>query len=111
MPPPPISHTSCIPILAVLMEEPMRIALSQLVAETDPKANLALVEAGVVDAAARGARVVVFPEATMACFGIPLGRVAEPLDGPWADAVRELARRVGVVVVAGMFTPAADGRV
>ncbi|MCO6010985.1 carbon-nitrogen hydrolase family protein [Actinoallomurus purpureus] len=89
----------------------MRIALSQLVAGTDPTANLALVEAGVSDAAARGARVVVFPEATMACFGIPLGPVAEPLDGPWAGAVRDLARRAGVVVVAGMFTPAADGRV
>jgi predicted amidohydrolase len=93
------------------MEKPMRIALSQLVAETDPKANLALVAAGVTDAAAQGAKVVVFPEATMACFGIPLGPVAEPLDGPWAGAVRELARRAGVVVVAGMFTPAADGRV
>jgi predicted amidohydrolase len=93
------------------MEKPMRIALSQLVAEPDPKANLALVEAGVADAAARDARVVVFPEATMACFGIPLGPVAEPLDGPWASTVRDLACEAGVVVVAGMFTPAAGGRV
>jgi predicted amidohydrolase len=47
----------------------------------------------------------------MACFGVPLGPLAEPLDGPWASAVRDLADEHGVLVVAGMFTPAPDGRV
>lgn len=89
----------------------MRIALGQIVADPDPATNLTTVKAVTEDAAARGARVVVFPEATMACFGIPLGPVAEPLDGPWAGAVRDIAGQAGVVVVAGMFTPAADGRV
>jgi predicted amidohydrolase len=89
----------------------MRIALSQIVAVPDPAANLATVETAVADAAASGAGIVVFPEATMACFGVPLGPVAEPLDGPWATAVRGIARRAGVAVVAGMFTPAAGGRV
>ena len=37
--------------------------------------------------------------------------VAEPLDGPWASGVREIAAAAGITVVAGMFTPAADGRV
>jgi predicted amidohydrolase len=89
----------------------MRIALSQIVADPDPGINLTTIKTAVEDAAARGARVVVFPEATMACFGIPLGPVAEPLDGPWATAVRGIARQAAVVVVAGMFTPADDGRV
>jgi predicted amidohydrolase len=89
----------------------MRIALSQIVADPDPATNLTTVRSVIEDAAARGARAVVFPEATMACFGVPLGPVAEPLDGPWATSVRAAARQAGVLVVAGMFTPADDGRV
>ncbi|MEU3984362.1 carbon-nitrogen hydrolase family protein [Streptomyces sp. NPDC026672] len=89
----------------------MRIALSQLTSGPDPAKNLTLVEEWTRRAADAGARVVVFPEATMACFGTPLAPLAEPLDGPWADGVREIARATGTLVVAGMFTPAPDGRV
>ena len=39
-------------------------------------------------AADAGASLVLFPEATMCRFGVPLAPVAEPLDGPWADGVR-----------------------
>lgn len=89
----------------------MRIALAQIVSTPSPAENLELVATQVAAAAAAGARVVVFPEATMCCFGVRLGPVAEPLDGPWAGRVRELAERSGLTVVAGMFTPARDGRV
>ena len=89
----------------------MRIALAQILAGTDPAANLALVADHTRRAADDGARLVVFPEATMCRFGVPLTPVAEPLDGPWADAVRAIAADCGVTVFAGMFTPAADGRV
>lgn len=89
----------------------MRIALAQILSEPDPTANLALVEEYTNQAAAAGARMVLFPEATMCRFGVPLGPVAEPLDGPWATGVRAIAERAGIVVVAGMFTPADDGRV
>jgi predicted amidohydrolase len=47
----------------------------------------------------------------MACFGVPLGGLAEPLDGLWATSVRAVADEHDVLVVAGMFTPAPDGRV
>ena len=89
----------------------MRIALAQILAGTDPAANLASVADFTRRAADGGARLVVFPEATMCRFGVPLTPVAEPLDGPWADAVRTIAADAGVTVFAGMFTPAADGRV
>ncbi|MET1076176.1 MAG: carbon-nitrogen hydrolase family protein [Umezawaea sp.] len=89
----------------------MRVALSQISSTTDPSANLELVRDGVRRAAADGARVVLFPEATQCRFGVSLKPVAEPLDGPWATAVRDIAVEHGVVVVAGMFTPTADGRV
>jgi deaminated glutathione amidase len=89
----------------------VRVALCQITSTDDPRANLKEVETGVRAAAERGADVALFPEATMACFGVPLAPIAEPLDGPWASAVASLAAEHGVLVVAGMFTPAPDGRV
>jgi predicted amidohydrolase len=89
----------------------VRIALSQLTTGPDPEKNLRLVEEWTRRAADAGAHVAVFPEASMACFGTPLAPLAEPLDGPWADGVRRIARATGTVVVAGMFTPAPGGRV
>jgi deaminated glutathione amidase len=87
----------------------MRIALSQFAADTDPQRNLDHIRKTIGQSG--DASVVVFPEATMARFGIPLGPIAEPLDGPWATAVREIAEEAGVLIVAGMFTPCPDGRV
>ncbi|GFG52643.1 hydrolase [Mycolicibacterium agri] len=89
----------------------MRIALAQIQAGTEPAANLKLVEEYTRRAADAGARLVLFPEATMCRFGVPLAAVAEPLDGPWADGVRRIADDAGVTVVAGMFVPSDDGRV
>jgi predicted amidohydrolase len=91
----------------------MRIALAQILSSEDPAANLALVAAQAAKAAESGADLVLFPEATMRCFGRSLREVAEPLDGPWASGVREIADRHRIAIVAGMFTPhpASDGRV
>jgi predicted amidohydrolase len=89
----------------------MRIALAQIQSSTDPSANLRLVDDFTRRAADAGARLVLFPEATMCRFGTPLAPIAEPLDGPWADGVRAVAERHGVTVIAGMFCPSDDGRV
>ncbi|OBF09659.1 carbon-nitrogen hydrolase family protein [Mycobacterium sp. 852002-10029_SCH5224772] len=89
----------------------MRIALAQILSGTDPAANLRLVREYSRQAADAGAKLVVFPEATMCRFGVPLGPIAEPVDGPWADGVRRVAAEANITVVAGMFTPAGDGRV
>ncbi|NWJ71249.1 carbon-nitrogen hydrolase family protein [Pseudonocardia sp. ICBG1122] len=89
----------------------MRIALAQIVSTPDPEENLAEVERRTRAAADAGAQLVLFPEATMCCFGVALGPVAQPLDGPWATRVREVAAATGTTVVAGMFTPSGDGRV
>jgi deaminated glutathione amidase len=59
----------------------MRIALAQILAGTEPAANLGLVEDYTRLAADAGARLVIFPEATMCRFGVPLAPIAEPLDG------------------------------
>lgn len=90
----------------------MRIAAAQILSGPDPADNLRLVRESVVEAAGRGARIVVFPEATMRAFGAGrLDQIAEPLDGPWATGVAEVAREQGVLVVVGMFTPGERGRV
>ena len=89
----------------------MRIALCQITSGPGPDANAALVNRYTAEAADAGARVVVFPEATMARFGVPLASIAEPVNGPWARRVGGIADRHGVLVVAGMFTPAPNGRV
>jgi predicted amidohydrolase len=89
----------------------MRIALAQVQSGTDPVANLETVADYATSAAAEGAQLVVFPEATMCRFGVSLREVAEPLDGPWAQRVQAIAAQAGIVVVAGMFSPSGDGRV
>jgi predicted amidohydrolase len=89
----------------------MRIALAQILSGTDPAANLQLVCDYTDRAADAGAKLVVFPEATMCRFGVPLRPIAEPVDGPWADGVRRIATNAGITVIAGMFTPAGEGRV
>lgn len=86
---------------------PLRVAAAQVTSGEDPAANLALVQDAARDAAERGARLVVLPEATMASFTCTrLDTVAQPLDGPFADGVRAAAEEHGVVLVVGMFTPA-----
>lgn len=89
----------------------MRIALAQILSGTDPAANLDLVRENSARAADAGAELVVFPEATMCRFGVPLAPIAEPVDGPWAAGVRRIATDCGITVIAGMFTPSGDGRV
>jgi deaminated glutathione amidase len=89
----------------------VRIALAQILSGTDPAANLQLVREYAGQAADAGAKLVVFPEATMCRFGVPLGAIAEPVDGPWAHGVKQIATEAGITVIAGMFTPAGDGRV
>ncbi|MGX1159511.1 putative amidohydrolase [Arthrobacter sp. SLBN-100] len=89
----------------------MRLAVAQIISSADLEANLELIREYTTQAKAAGAELVVFPEAAMRAFGHSLRDIAEPLDGPWAEKVRALASELGIVIVAGMFTPGKDGRV
>ena len=89
----------------------MRIAVAQILSGNDPADNLQVVREYTGRAADAGAQLVVFPEATMCRFGVPLAPIAEPVDGPWADGVRRIAADAGITVIVGMFTPADGGRV
>jgi deaminated glutathione amidase len=90
------------------MEVVVRVALAQIITGRDVAENLVLVEKYARQAKEGGAALVVFPEATMRAFGNSLLDIAEPLDGPWASKVREIAADLGIVIVAGMFTPGGD---
>lgn len=57
--------------------------------------------------------LVVLPEAAMHDFGapdLPLGPVAERLDGPFVDWLGALAEEADTTIVAGMFEESADER-
>lgn len=89
----------------------MRIALAQICSGPDIADNLALVRRWTADAASQGARLVVFPEATMRAFGNNLTSIAEPLNGPFASAIGQLAEEFAIAIAVGMFTPADAERV
>lgn len=89
----------------------MKVAIAQINSSSDKQKNLDLIQRNVADAAGQGARLVVFPEATMVPFGSNLADAAEELDGPFAQRVRELAAEAGVVVAVGMFRPGSGDRV
>jgi deaminated glutathione amidase len=89
----------------------LRVAVAQILSGSDPRENLELVATQTAEAAESGVQLVVFPEATMRRFGLPLAEIAEPVDGPWAKQLREIAEQHQLVVAAGMFSPSADGRV
>jgi deaminated glutathione amidase len=89
----------------------LRVAVAQIMSRADPEENLELVATHTAEAAAQGAQVVVFPEATMRRFGLPLSEIAEPVDGPWCQQLRKIAEHHQLVVVAGMFTGDGAGRV
>lgn len=89
----------------------MRLSVAQIISSADPAENLELIRDYATRAKAEGAEIVVFPEAAMCAFGHSLADIAEPLDGPWAENVRAIAKELDLGIVAGMFTPGRGGRV
>jgi len=84
-----------------------------MAATEDKAANLSRLAELVRRAAGEGAQLVVGPEAAMHDFGppeMPLGPVAEPLDGPFVTGLCETSSELGITLVAGMFESAPDGR-
>jgi predicted amidohydrolase len=89
----------------------MRVALCQLPVSSQPSVNLSRVRSALQDAAAQGADLAVFPEATQIRFGSDLVAAAAPLDGWFCSGLASAAAENGVALVAGVFEPAPDGRV
>ena len=82
----------------------LRVTLWQHASELDPAANLAALDR--VEDLAGGADLIVLPEAFAREFGEPgsdLAPYAEPLDGPFASRLGDLAAKHDISVLAGMF--------
>jgi predicted amidohydrolase len=91
-------------------EDVLRVTVWQHASALDPAANRAALD-GLAEAATES-DLLVLPEAFARDFGEPgsdLTPYAEPLDGPFATALRALASTHDVAVLAGMFERAEDG--
>ncbi len=85
----------------------MKVAIGQIRSSVDKPANLARVCTLSAEAAARGAQLIVFPEATMQAFGTGrLDKAAEPLDGDFVTTVARCAKRENIAIIVGIFCPA-----
>lgn len=84
----------------------VRVHAVALSSGRDARANRDAAVAAVDAAAADGAALAVLPEYSAAFDprGVP-PELAEPLDGPFVTALREVSARTGVVVVAGTCVP------
>ncbi|MFJ2029908.1 carbon-nitrogen hydrolase family protein [Streptosporangium sp. NPDC087985] len=82
-----------------------RIALCQIPVSTEPAANLHRAREALERAAADGADLAIFPEATLTRYGRQITKLAEPLDGPFVTGLAESARAHGLAVIAGVFEP------
>ncbi|WP_254409405.1 carbon-nitrogen hydrolase family protein [Streptomyces sp. AC495_CC817] len=89
------------------------VAVCQFSPTADRTANRERIAELTADAAARGARLIVFPEYS-SYFVDPLDGTlaenAESLDGEFVGALTALAAEYGVVIVAGLVEKASDGR-
>lgn len=85
----------------------MRVAAVQLNSRDDKAANIAAAEAGIVEAAESGARLIVLPE-LWTYLGHPDGNCvnAEPIPGPVTERLGALARRFGVTLHGGSMLEA-----
>jgi predicted amidohydrolase len=92
----------------------MYVTVAQFAATTDKAANLATATHLIADAAARGTSLVVLPENAMYSNldqSADVRPAAEPVDGPFAQAIAQAAKSAGVAAIAGMTeVPGADGR-
>lgn len=76
----------------------------------DPAANLARGVGIVREAAAQGADLVLFPELWSTGYAMPIRpELALPVDGPWLEGFREVARELGVGVAVTLLAQGPEG--
>lgn len=81
----------------------MKIALAQINSTTDVARNFGVVKSYVREAAAVGANIVVFPEATMSAFGSGLRGTARDHSADWQARMSTLAADSEITIVVGEF--------
>ncbi|QSA98945.1 carbon-nitrogen hydrolase [Methylococcus sp. EFPC2] len=96
------------------MKKTLTVALVQQACGSTREANLAESFAGIREAAAAGAELVLLPELHLGPYFCQVEDtnyfdLAEPIPGPTTDELGRLARELGVVVVASLFERRAPG--
>jgi len=82
---------------------PVRLAACQILVDGDREANLARIDAALAEAAAQGADLAVLPETCLFGWVNPEAhRRADPIPGASTERLAELARRHGLMLVAGL---------
>lgn len=92
----------------------MRIAVGQFAPAPSAQVNAAVIAEMAAGAAGYGARLLLCPEGSVTDFLTTKGRLvdkAEPLDGPFVEALLEAGRQHQIAIAAGTFVPTGDGRV
>ena len=86
----------------------VKLILAQTAGSVSVRENIETARRLVGQAAQAGGDLIVFPEMFMALpqSGQPLGSVAEPIDGPFATALSELARAHRIAVASGFWEKA-----
>ncbi|HEX9803861.1 MAG TPA: carbon-nitrogen hydrolase, partial [Gammaproteobacteria bacterium] len=95
-------------------ERKLPVALVQQSCSADRKANLDKTVAGIREAAARGARLVLLQELHTSLYFCQVEEtdvfdLAEPIPGPTSDILGKLAAELKVVIVASLFERRAAG--
>jgi predicted amidohydrolase len=87
------------------MTSELTITLAQTAVSPNPEENLQTARRLLKEAATRGSDLIAFPEMFMARpqEGVPLAKVAQPLDGPFVKALSALAAEHGIAVVCGLW--------
>ncbi len=94
--------------------EKFTVGLIQMSMTSDPEKNLQHAEEMVRDASKRGAKVVCLPELFQTQYfcqreDAALFDLAEPIPGPTSAKLGELAKQLGIVLVASLFEKRAPG--
>ena len=93
------------------MGEIVKVGLAQIRSGVNKDKNNEQIVQAIKKAAEQKVDILVFPEAAQVSFEAALKDEAEPLDGPFATLIRSYAAKYDMMIVAGMFEPANDGRI
>ena len=93
------------------MGEIVKVGLAQIRSGVNKDKNNEQIIQTIKNAAKQKVDILVFPEAAQVSFEAVLKDEAEPLDGPFATLIRSYAAKYDMMIVAGMFEPANDGRI
>jgi N-carbamoylputrescine amidase len=92
----------------------LNIGLIQMSCSADGKANLEKAMEGIREAAAKGANIVCLQELFTSLYFCDVEdyenfKLAEPIPGPTTDALSQIAKDAGVVIIASLFEKRTQG--